>query len=88
MPELTKSITATGQVSALPGRYWGYVVTTELSAATVTLHDGTTAAGTIIEIIPASTAAGVTKNLASGIVCKNGIYATVAGTGTVTFLYD
>ena len=88
MAEQKKSLTATGQISNQPGYYWGYVVTTTLSAAAVTLQDGLTATGVIIEIIPASTAAGVTKTLASPIKCNAGIFATVAGTGTVTFLYD
>ena len=88
MSERKKSITATGQVSGQPGYYWGYVVTATLSAAPVTLQDGLTAAGDVIEVIPASTAAGTTKTLASPIRCNAGIFATVAGTGTITFLYD
>lgn len=89
MPDLTASKTATGVVQNCPGSYSGYVVTTALSAAAITIYDNASAAsGTIIDVIPASTAAGTTKNLANPIRCKNGIYASFAGTGTVTFLYD
>lgn len=88
MSERMKSMTATGQISNQPGYYCGYVVTTTLSAAAITLQDGLTAVGTIFEIIPASTAAGTTKTLASPIKCNTGMYATVAGTGTVTFLFN
>lgn len=88
MAERKKALTATGQVSNNPGYYWGYTVTTALSAAAVTLQDGLTAAGDVIDVIPASTAAGTTKTLATPIRCTAGIYATVAGTGTVLFLYD
>lgn len=88
MSERKKSITATGQVTAQAGYYWGYVVTTTLSAATVVLQDDLTATGTIIEVIPASTPAGTTKTLASPIRCDAGIFATVNGTGALTVLFD
>jgi len=89
MAELKASKTTTGIVSPTPARYHGYIVTTTLSAAAITLYDNASAAsGTVIDVIPASTAAGATKNLASTVRCVNGIYASFAGTGTVLFLYD
>lgn len=89
MAERKLSRTTTGAVSGQSGYYVGYVVTTTLSAAAITLYDNASAAsGTIIDIIPASTAAGTTKSLANPIRCDAGIYASFAGTGTVTFLFD
>lgn len=89
MSDRKLSRTTTGAVSTQPGSYSGYVVTTTLSAAAITLYDNASAAsGTIIDIIPASTAAGATKNLANPISVTNGIYASFGGTGTVTFLFD
>lgn len=89
MVGLTKSLTATGVVSPNDGTYSGYVVTTALNANAITIYDNASAAsGTIIDVIPASTAAGTTKNLANPIRVKNGVYASFGGTGTVTFLYD
>jgi len=88
MAERKIALTATGQVSGQPAYYHGYTVTTNLSAAAVTLQDGVTAAGTVIDVIPASTTAGTTKILATPVKCTAGIFATVAGTGTILFLYD
>lgn len=87
MPTSKAALTATGQVGATgPRKYMGYVVTTALSAAAITLYDNTSAAGTVIDVIPASTAAGLGKEMA--IPCSTGIYASFAGTGTVLFLYS
>ena len=82
------AITATGQVSNQPCYLWGWMVTTALSAAAVTLQDGLTATGTVVGVIAASTAAGVVQTLATPIKCTAGLYATVAGTGTILFLLD
>ena len=87
MAERKIALTATGQVSNQPVYYHGYIVTTTLSAAAVTLQDGLTATGTVIDVIPASTAAGATKILATPVKCTAGIFATVAGTGTILFLF-
>jgi hypothetical protein len=82
------AITATGAVKASAGKYYGYIVTTALSAAAVTIYDNASAAsGTVIDVIPASTAAGTRGVLAAPVPCTNGMYANVAGTGTVLFLY-
>lgn len=89
MAELKKALTATGAVKAEPGYYHGYTVTTVLSAAAITLYDDKSAAsGTVIDVIPASTAAGSTKTFTTPVKCTNGIYASFGGTGTVLFLYD
>lgn len=89
MAELKTAATATGAVKPAKGYYHGYVVTTALSAAAITLYDNASAAsGTVIDVIPASTAAGSTKTLATPIPVSSGIYASFGGTGTVLFLYD
>lgn len=88
MAERKLEVTATGQVSKLPCYYHGYTVTTALSAAAVTLQDGLTATGTVVDVIPASTAAGTTKMLTTPVKCTAGLFATVAGTGTILFIFD
>ncbi len=80
--------TGTGTIKAGAGYYHGYVVTTALSAATVTIYDNTSATGTVIDVIPASTAAGTRGMLANPIPIGTGIHAVFAGTGTVLFVYD
>jgi len=84
------SLTASGALLAIPeGEYVGFVVTTALSAAAITIYDNASAAsGTIIDVIPASTAAGTRVNNASPIRVKNGIYVSFGGTGTVTFFFN
>jgi len=81
--------TATGVVSAVPGYYHGYIVTTALSAAAITLYDNASAAsGNVIDVIPASTTAGTRGVLPVPVPVANGIYASFGGTGTVVFLYS
>lgn len=86
----TISLSADGQVGiAGPCIYYGYLVTTALSAAVCNVRDATAAGtGTIVDIIAASAAAGVQNRLATGIYCADGCYADFAGTGTVTFFYQ
>lgn len=80
--------TGTGAVKASAGKYYGYIVTTALSAAAITLYDDAAAAsGTVIDVIPASTPAGTRGILSAPVPCANGIYASFGGTGTVLFLY-
>lgn len=87
-PASKLAITATGAVKASAGKYYGYIVTTALSAAAVTIYDNASAAsGTVIDVIAASTAAGTRGVLAAPVPCTAGIYASVAGTGTILFLY-
>lgn len=84
---LAYSLTADGQIGpAGPAVYYGFMVTTALSAAVVNVRDAIAAgAGTILDIIAASAAAGTTHFFPAGIYCENGAYADFAGTGTVTF---
>ena len=89
MADIKKSLTATGVVMPQKGSYWGYIVTTALSAAAVTIYDNASAAsGTVIDVIPASAAIGTQKTFTTPVPCSSGIYASFAGTGTVLFLCD
>ena len=72
MPASKSALTATGAVGAAGVRkYHGYMVTTALSAAAITIYDNTSAAGTVIDIIPASTAAGTLSFPCDAPVVKN-----------------
>ena len=83
---LTVSATATGVIKPSAGRLFKAVVTTALSAAAVTIYDNASAAaGTILFVIPASAAAGSVYDI--NLPAAAGIYASFAGTGTVTFGY-
>lgn len=85
------SLTADGQVGvAGPCIYYGYVVTTGLSANVINVRDATAAGtGTILDIVAASSAAGITVKYPFGVYCATGCYADfVGGTGTVTFFYQ
>lgn len=87
MPSSKSALTASGAVGSAGARkYHGYVVTAALSAAAITLYDQTSATGTVIDVIPASTVAGAFRECA--IPCSLGIYANFGGTGTVLFLYS
>lgn len=80
-------LTASGVVKGSAGLFYGYSVTVALSAAAITIYDNASAAsGTILAVIPASTAIGTIVSLATPIPAVNGIYASFAGTGTVNFL--
>lgn len=86
------SLTASGALLAIPeGEYVGYVVTTVTATGSIRVFDNASAAsGTIIDLIPAATAAGASRNLAVPIRVKNGIYVEFNGgaTGTVTFFFN
>jgi hypothetical protein len=83
---IAEEINATSVSAALSDRpclYYGYIVTTALSAAAITLYDNASAAsGTIIEVIPASQPLGEYLS-AVGIPLTNGLYASFAGTGAI-----
>lgn len=89
---LTKKVskTADSQIGvAGPCVYYGYLVTTALSAAAVNVRDATSAGtGDIIDIIAASAAIGAQNRLPAGVYCPTGVYADFGGTGTVTFFYQ
>jgi len=80
------NLTATGVVANAPCIVYGYIVTTAMSAAATTIYDNASAAsGTVLFVIPASTAVGQ-YSFPVGIITTAGAYASFAGTGTVNFL--
>ena len=82
----TVSLTVTGAVKASAGRLLKVIITTTMSAAATTIYDNASAAsGTILFVIPASATAGTIYSI--DLPAVNGIYASFAGTGTVTFGY-
>lgn len=79
------NLTASGVVAGIPSIIYGYIVTTALSAAAITVYDNASAAsGTVLFVIPASTAVGMYL-FPTGIITVNGAYASFGGTGTVNF---
>lgn len=78
--------TASAVLSAVPCIVYGYVVTVAMSAAATTVYDNASAAsGTVLFVIPASTAVGQYM-FPVGMIATAGAYASFAGTGTVNFL--
>lgn len=92
MPKATHSaaITADALVKTGRGVYRGYRITVVTAAGTIDIRDATSAgAGTIIETIPATTAAGTRVENTVGVICETGIYVDYNGaTGTVVVLYE
>lgn len=78
-------INAAGNTQAVTGTgvLLGVVVNTGVSGATVTLYDGTSAAGTLIAVISAATQGGFTY----GVGVTTGLFVVVAGTPDVTVLH-
>ena len=62
---------------------WSNVV-----AAGATIYDSTSAVGTIVDVIPDNALAGTQKTFTTPIRCTTGLYASVAGSGAILFLYD
>ena len=80
------NLTADGVVANTPCIIYGYIVTTAMSAAATTVYDNASAAsGTVLFVIPASTAVGQ-YSFPVGVLTTAGAYADFAGTGTVNFL--
>jgi hypothetical protein len=93
MPKATHSaaITADALVKTGQGTYRGFTVTVVTAVGTIDIRDATAAgAGTIIDTIPAATAAGTRVEKQVGVVCETGIYVDYNGgaTGTVVLLYE
>jgi len=87
-PSGATALTSSGAVRAKAGFYHGYIVTVATTGA-VTLYDNASAAsGTVIDVIPTTTAAGTRGVLAQPVPVANGVYASFASGGTVLFLHD
>lgn len=82
------SLTATGRVGQENAVYYGYTVTVVTATAAIFIRQGSTT-GQIIDVIPASTAAGASKDRSLGIACNAGIFVDFNGaSGTVVILYE
>jgi hypothetical protein len=83
---------ATGDaaIKASPGVYYGYIVTVVTAVGPIDIRDALSAgAGTVIDTIPAGTAAGARQVMHTGIECAAGIFADygAGATGTIQVLY-
>jgi hypothetical protein len=81
--------TADELVKTGPGVFYAITVTAALSAATVVVRDAVAAgAGTVLAVIPASTAAGGMLSFGGvGVRFNTGLYIDFGGTGTVVVAY-
>lgn len=83
----TLPLTATGVVKPSAGRLLKIIVTTVLGAGAVTVYDNaTTNSGTVLMVIPSTTAAGTIYDI--NLPAVNGIYASFASTGGITVGYS
>jgi hypothetical protein len=78
----------TNQVLTGKGRLQGILVTT-VGTGVVTVYDGTSTAGTIVAVVPASQAVGWLPNFpAHGVPVKAGLFvSTVAAGPKITLVY-
>lgn len=83
-------MTASGLVGGASSSsvYYGYTVTVATATAAINIRKGSVS-GQIIDVIPATTAAGSTKSLAHGLQCEGGVYFDINGaTGSVVVHYE
>ena len=64
--------------------YGGCCYETGGDTATATVHDGTSASGTVVAYISLASGGVTTLNIANGVQVVNGIYVDVGGSGTVS----
>lgn len=84
-----KNATADVLVVRGPCLYYGYIVNVALSAATVDLRDSVAAgAGSVVDTIAASAAAGTRGLLLHPVQMNTGMFIDFGGTGTITVLYE
>jgi hypothetical protein len=93
MPKVAHSsaITADSLVKTGQSIYRGFTVTVVTATAAIDIRDATSAgSGTIIDTIPAGTAAGTRVEKQAGVICETGIYVDygASATGTVVVLYE
>ena len=87
----SSAITADALVKSGKCTYRGFTVTVTTATAAIDIRDGTSAGGgTVIDTIPATTAAGTRVEKIVGINCDSGIYVDYAAsaTGTVIVHYE
>lgn len=83
---LTSGTTQVGSNNAV---YYGYTVTVVTAVGPINIRKGS-ASGQIIDVIPATTAAGATKDYSLGIQMDGGLFVEFNGgaTGTVVIRYE
>lgn len=83
------SLAASGQVGQENAAYYGYTVTVVTAVGAINIRK-TSLTGQIIDVIPAATAAGATKDYSTGIAMDGGLFVEFAGgaTGTVVVRYE
>lgn len=79
-----KQTAASVAVKSTTAVYGGYTVVSATATGVINIRNGTVT-GEIVDVIPASTAAGTTKNM--NIACPLGLYAEFVGTGTINVHY-
>lgn len=86
----SSAITADALVKSGRVVYRGYTITVVTAGGTIDIRDATSAgSGTIIDTIPAATAAGTRVERLVGIVCETGLYVDYNGaTGTVVVAFE
>lgn len=81
------SLTASAAVGSNNAVYHGYTVTVATATAAINIRR-TSATGQIIDVIPATTAAGTTKSLNHGIATDSLYVDFNGGTGTLVIHYE
>lgn len=82
------SLTASAQVGQENAVYHGYTVTVATAVAAINIRKGSLT-GQIVDVIPATTAAGTTKAYNNGIAMDSGLFVDFAtGTGTLVVHYE
>ncbi len=88
----TPSAVLTGDTLVRTGQaiYRGFTVMVTTATADINVHDGTTNAGKLIDVIPAGATKGSTEERQVGITCEVGIYVDFTGsaTGSVQVNYE
>lgn len=83
-------LTADTLVRTGPAVYRGFTVMVTTATADINVHDGTSNAGKLIDVIPTGATKGTTEERTVGIVCETGIYVDFTGsaTGSVQVNYE
>lgn len=87
----SSAITADTLVKTGQAKYRGYTITVVTAGGAIDIRDATSAGtGTIVDTIPAGTAAGTKVEKMIGGNCETGIYVDYAGgaTGTLVVWYE
>lgn len=82
-------LTASGAVGSNNGVYHGFHVTVTTATGPINIREGS-ASGQIIDVIPATTAAGTRYYMSDGVAVDSGIFVEFNGgaTGSVVILFE